>query len=196
MREPCFQSSAGRFTCETLNSDIVDRHYSLVCCDIEKDRDEENNSTHYRVSKIESEFAKPDSVKEIEVVLVAIDKEISDSTGDSTFSIYMYFGSNKGTGADPGDTLRMQIDSQWTSVCCVKEEHYHVPLRELIGDPRAFGWIWLKESIFEVKRETIHELAGSKDLWFEVNTPNRQIIGRISHDGIKSIRKFCKKYVR
>lgn len=163
----------------------------------EKDRDDENNSTHFRITRIESEFAKPDSVKGIEVVTVAVDKEISDSTGDSTFSIYLYFISTKGIGADPGDTMRVEIDSQWTSLCCVKEWHDHVPLKDVvINDPHALGWVWIKKSIFEVKREMIHEMAKSKDVRLEVTTPSRQVVGRISRDGTKSIAKFCKKYVK
>ncbi len=163
----------------------------------EKDWDEETNSIHYRITKIESEFDQPDSVKGIEVISVAVDKEISDSTGDSTFSIYLYFVSTKGIGAEPGDTLRVQIDSQWTSLCCVKEWHDHVPLKDVAyNNPRALGWVWIKKSIFEVKREMIHEMAKSKEVRLEVDTPSRMVVGRISHDGTKSIAKFCKKYVR
>lgn len=159
-------------------------------------RDEENHSTHYRSADIETELDQPDSLKDYELIVAFIDKEVPDSAGDSLLSLTIIFYSDKGKGADPGDTLKLDIDGQTRYLTCKKEQHWHMPLSEIYDNPWKTGWIWAKLSYFEITRELLSDMVRGKDVSLDVYLPDRHITGSIHKSGRREIAKFCKKYVK
>ena len=159
-------------------------------------RNEENHSTCYWSPDIETEFDEPDSVKDYDLIAVMIDREVPDSAGNSSIFLMVAFYSEKGIGADPGDTLKLDINGRTSYLSCAKEDHWHVSLRQILDKPRRPGWIWMKLSYFEISRELLSDMVKGKDVSLDVYLPDRHITGTILKSGRKVISKFCEKYVQ
>lgn len=159
-------------------------------------RDEENHSTLYWSPDIETEFDEPDSVKDYDLIALLLDKEVPDSAGDTSLFLMVAFYSEKGIGADPGDTLKLDIDGRTSYLSCIKEDHVHTPLRAILDKPRRPGWLWMKLSYFEINRELLSDMVKGKNVSLDVYLSDRHITGSILKSGQKTVAKFCREYVK